>query len=105
MQYRWVGRYRTQLGGGGPGLAVPPDKIVEVGPYRYLRNPMYMGHLIFMTGLTLTFWSPAALLLLLFHIIWFDRRVRSDEAHLEKLFGDSYRDYKKRVKRWIPGII
>jgi len=51
LQYKWVGTYRTRLGGGGPGIAVPPDSIVERGPYKWLRNPMYMGHLIFFAGL------------------------------------------------------
>jgi protein-S-isoprenylcysteine O-methyltransferase Ste14 len=104
LQYRQVGRYRTELGGGGPGLEVPPDRIVEVGPYRYVRNPMYLGHLIFMLGLAITFRSWLALAILLFHIFWFERRVREDEAHLEARFGEEYRDYKRRVKRWLPGL-
>jgi len=104
LQYRLVGTYRTQRGGGGPGLEVPPDRIVEVGPYRYVRNPMYLGHLIFMLGLTITFRSWLALAILVFHVFWFERRVREDEAHLEALFGDEYRAYKRRVKRWLPGI-
>ena len=50
LQYLLVGRFRNRLGGGGPGFGVPPDRIVEDGPYRYVRNPMYLGHLIFMLG-------------------------------------------------------
>ena len=104
-QYRWVGSYRTRLGGGGPGLAVPPDRIVERGPYTWVRNPMYLGHLIFMAGLALTFRSWAALALLAVHVVWFQRRVLRDEAHLQALFGAEYADYRRRVKRWIPGLI
>jgi len=37
--------------------------------------------------------------------VWFDRRVRDDEARLSALFGDRYREYRARVKRWIPGIL
>jgi protein-S-isoprenylcysteine O-methyltransferase Ste14 len=37
--------------------------------------------------------------------VWFDRRVREDEERLAGLFGDDYRDYCRRVKRWIPGIL
>jgi protein-S-isoprenylcysteine O-methyltransferase Ste14 len=104
LQYRLVGNYRTGRGGGGPGLEVPPDRIVAVGPYRYLRNPMYLGHLIFMLGLAVTFSSWLAVALLAFHAVWFHRRVLRDEAHLEARFGESYRVYKKDVKRWIPGL-
>src|SRR3954451_1746205 len=49
-QYRWSGIYRTRCGGGGPGLDKPPQRLVTSGIYRYTRNPMYMGHLIFMAG-------------------------------------------------------
>jgi len=63
LQYLLVGRFRNRLGGGGPGFGVPPDRIVEDGPYRYVRNPMYLGHLIFMLGLALTFASWFALIL------------------------------------------
>lgn len=105
LQYRWVGRYRTRLGGGGPGLAVPPDRIVDRGPYAYVRNPMYLGHLLFMLGLAITFRSWAALVLLVVHVAWFQSRVLQDEAHLQALFGAEYADYQARVKRWVPGLI
>jgi hypothetical protein len=64
LQYRLCGNYRTRLGGGGPGLDVPPQRIVDSGIYRFIRNPMYLGHLIFMLGLALTFrsWLAVALL-------------------------------------------
>lgn len=104
LQYRWVGAYRTRLGGGGPGLSNPPERIVEGGPYRWVRNPMYLGHLIFFAGLALALASWIALAVLAFHLFWFDRRAREDERHLAELFGDPYRDYSRRVKRWIPGV-
>jgi len=105
LQYRLGGQYRTRMGGGGPGLSNPPERIVDTGIYAYTRNPMYLGHLIFMAGLAITFWSLAALALLIAHLPWYQRRVRGDEAHLESLFGVAYRDYAARVKRWIPGIL
>ena len=105
LQYRWVGTYRTRLGGGGPGLSNPPDRIVEAGPYRWVRNPMYLGHLVFFAGMALVLHSWIAAAVLAFHIVWFDLRVRSDERHLAATFGDSYRDYCRRVKRWIPGVL
>ncbi len=105
LQYRLVGRYRLRLGGGGPGISVPPERIVAEGPYRYVRNPMYLGHLIFILGLALTFRSWLGLALFAFHVVWFQRRVLEDEAHLQSLFGTPYGEYKARVKRWIPGIL
>lgn len=105
LQYRLVGRYRTRLGGGGPGFSVPPEHLVTDGPFRYVRNPMYLGHLIFMAGLAVTFYSLAAVALLVVNAVWFHRRVLADERRLEELFGAEYTDYKARVKRWIPGVL
>jgi protein-S-isoprenylcysteine O-methyltransferase Ste14 len=105
LQYRIVGSYRRRHGGGGPGLDVPPQRIVSDGAYQYTRNPMYLGHLIFMAGLALTFWSWLALLILVVNILWFHMRVLRDEKKLMKQFGTPYADYCRRVKRWIPGVI
>ena len=91
-------------GGGGPGLEVPPKSIVTEGPYRYTRNPMYLGHLIFMAGLAVSFGSWLAAALLVFNAVWFHRRVLRDEARLESRFGPAYLAYKARVPRWIPGV-
>ena len=104
LQYKLVGTYRTRLGGGGPGLSVPPERVVEQGPYRFVRNPMYLGHMIFLAGLALLLGSWVAAAVLAFHVVWFDARAREDEAHLESLFGEPYRAYRRRVKRWIPGV-
>lgn len=104
LQYRVSGRYRTKHGGGGPGLEVPPSKLVDTGIYAYTRNPMYLGHLVFLFGLAITFWSAAALLLLLANIYWFHRRVLGDERHMKERFGSVYSAYSGRVKRWIPGL-
>jgi protein-S-isoprenylcysteine O-methyltransferase Ste14 len=105
LQYQLVGRYRLRLGGGGPGMAAPPQRLVAEGPYRYTRNPMYLGHLIFMLGLAVTFWSWLALVLFALRAAWFQRRVMGDEARLEARFGAEYADYRARVKRWIPSML
>lgn len=105
LQYRLVGRYRLGIAKGGPGLATPPEQLVVDGPYGYVRNPMYLGHLIFLLGLAITFWSWLALALFAVHVVWFDRRARGDEASLAIRFGAPYADYKARVKRWIPGVV
>lgn len=105
LQYRLAGNYRTRIGGGGPGIGNPPERLVATGIYALTRNPMYLGHLIFMAGLAVTFRSVAAVALLLFHIPWFQYRVRQDEQYLASVFGKEYDEYKIRVKRWIPGIL
>lgn len=100
LQYRLGGEYRTRLGGGGPGVDIPPDRIVDTGIYAWVRNPMYLGHLIFMAGLAITFWSLPAMALLIFHLFWFNNRVREDEERLLQMFGQPYQDYMHKVKRW-----
>lgn len=105
FQYRFVGTYRTASGGGGPGFQKPPERIVDEGPYRFTRNPMYLGHLIFMLGLAITFQSWLALGILIVNAYWFHQRVLEDERALETRFGADYVAYKAEVKRWIPGVL
>ena len=101
-QYRLSGVYRTQHGGGGPGIDKPPQRLVDTGIYAWTRNPMYLGHLIFMAGLAVTFHSWAAVALLAFHLWWFHQRVLEDEKHMRELFGPDFDAYAARVKRWGP---
>ena len=105
LQYRLVGAYRTRLGGGGPGMGKPPQHLVTSGPYAWSRNPMYLGHIIFLIGLTLTFQSLFAAALTAATVVWFHRRVRRDEARLRERFGQPYVDYCARVRRWVPGLL
>jgi protein-S-isoprenylcysteine O-methyltransferase Ste14 len=104
LQYRLAGWFRAARGGGGPGIEVPPQRIVTEGIYRLTRNPMYLGHLIFFFGLAITFRSAVALVVLVGNAVWFHRRVLADEVRLKELFGADYEEYLFRVKRWIPGI-
>ncbi len=104
LQYRLCGLYRVKHGGGGPGLETPPERLVASGPYAYTRNPMYLGHLIFLTGLTLTLASWFAAFITLAVAVWFHRRVRGDETLLVEHLGLAYLDYTRSVKRWIPGL-
>ena len=100
--YRAAGGYRGRLGGGGPGIAVPPDHLVTSGPYGVIRNPMYLGHLIFLTGLAALTRSPAALAGLAIQWQRFSDRVASDEPCLADRFGHEYVEYVERVPRWLP---
>jgi protein-S-isoprenylcysteine O-methyltransferase Ste14 len=104
LQYRLCGRYRSQHGGGGPGLETPPERLVATGPYAYTRNPMYLGHIIFLIGLTLTLKSWLAAMITAGVAIWFHRRVLGDEQQLRESLGQPYVDYLNSVKRWVPGL-
>jgi hypothetical protein len=104
LQYRLCGRYRSQHGGGGPGLETPPERLVGSGLYAYTRNPMYLGHIIFLIGLTLTLKSWLAAMITTGVAIWFHRRVLSDEKELTQTLGQPYVEYIQSVKRWIPGL-
>lgn len=104
LQYRLAGRYRTRLGGGGPGLSNPPERIVVTGVYAVTRNPMYLGQQIFLAGLALALRSPAAVAVFAAHVGWFDARARRDELALEERFGADYTRYRDRVPRWLPGL-
>ena len=72
------------------------------GPFRFSRNPIYLGDWFLLAGVSLllgTFWP-----LLFAPLIWIMIRfgvIRHEEVHLEAKFGDAYRDYKARVRRWI----
>lgn len=102
LQYRWAGDYRTRHGRGGPGQGTPPERIVTSGVYAWTRNPMYLGHLVFLTGLALTTRSPLAGAILAANLVWFPRHAERDEERLLELFGDDYADYRDRVPRWLP---
>ena len=102
LQYRLIGGYRIRHGGGGPGMATPPERLVTTGPYAWCRNPMYLGHIVFLLGLTLALQSVVAALITVATAIWFHFRVLRDEQRLQGMFGRAYQEYSARVTRWIP---
>ncbi len=82
-----------------------PEKassLVSTGPYRFTRNPMYLGMLVLLAGwaIHLGGLTPIALLPL-FVITLTTFQIKPEEQALEAIFGQEYRDYKKRVRRWI----
>ena len=105
LQFRLSGKYRNRIGGGGPGFDVPPERLVTTGIFGWTRNPMYLGQMIYMTGFVICFSSLPGVALLIYHCFWYTARVKEDEVRLEQMFGQPYLDYKRMVKRWIPGIL
>jgi len=95
----------TKYGEGTPAPWDPPRKLVIIGPYRYVRNPMITGVLLVLLAEALLFgsWLIAGwmLLFLLGNVIYFPF---VEEKGLEKRFGDEYLKYKARVPRWIPRL-
>lgn len=101
LQYRLTGVYRSTEGGGGPGMGRPPERLVTTGIYGLSRNPMYLGHLVFLTGLLGATRSPLALAALAQAAGRFHRRILRDEARLTELFGDEYRRYSTSTPRYV----
>jgi protein-S-isoprenylcysteine O-methyltransferase Ste14 len=90
----------------GAGSNVPTNRptttIVESGPYRFTRNPIYLGMLLGLTGLGLAFDDLWPLLMLVpFGLVIRYGVVAREEAYLERKFGDVYRGYRTRVRRWL----
>lgn len=92
-------RARTTVNPLAPDKA---NKLVVSGLYRFSRNPMYLGMLLILLGWGLWLGQSLALPLLAVFVIAIEAlQIRPEEAALEQKFGDDYRAYKKRVRRWI----
>ena len=91
------------VGQGTPAPFDPPRKLVEAGPYRWVRNPMYIGASMALAGAAL-FYRSAALVafaagfVVAAHIFV----VLFEEPTLERTFGARYADYRNAVPRWMP---
>jgi len=88
------------------GTAVEPWKpstvLINEGPYRFSRNPIYVGFAITYVGLAIAMDSWIALLLLLPCLVVVDRFViRREERYLAAKFGPAYEAYRARVRRWL----
>ncbi|HEX3624584.1 MAG TPA: isoprenylcysteine carboxylmethyltransferase family protein [Verrucomicrobiae bacterium] len=80
----------------------PVTALVTNGPFRYSRNPLYVAMTVIYLGMTLStgsWWPLAALLPALAMVHW--RIILREEQFLENRFGESYRSYKTRVRRWV----
>lgn len=103
--YFWCLFNFAVIGRGTPAPIDAPKRLVARGPYRYVRNPMYIGVLLAIAGWAVFFRSGEILLYgaamgLLFHLFV----VLVEEPLLERKFGESYLKYCKDVGRWIPRL-
>jgi protein-S-isoprenylcysteine O-methyltransferase Ste14 len=88
------------------GTPLPPYRpttvLVTEGPYRRSRNPIYLGMALIYVGVVCATASLSALVLLPAVILALEFGViRREERYLERRFGQAYRDYKARVRRWL----
>jgi protein-S-isoprenylcysteine O-methyltransferase Ste14 len=80
----------------------PTRALVTSGIHRWTRNPIYVGLFLFYAGIAAAARSPWMLILALPVAITMRYGVVArEEEYLERLFGDAYRDYKARVRRWV----
>lgn len=80
----------------------PQGALVTTGPFRYSRNPLYLGANVFcFFGSGLVLGSPSALILTALHLPLVNLMIRREENQLERKFGDQFRAYKTRVRRWL----
>jgi len=91
------------VGRGTPVPFDPPRRLVMRGPYRFVRNPMAIGVALVLTGVALFYQSVVlfgftVLFLLTIHlfVVWYE------EPTLERMFGEEYEAYTRRVRRWWP---
>jgi protein-S-isoprenylcysteine O-methyltransferase Ste14 len=80
-----------------------PAAFVITPPYTVTRNPMYVGFTTALLGFAIFFGSPAMLLAPIVFAVVIDRLViPREEATMERMYGQQYCDYQKRVPRWLP---
>ncbi len=101
--YAWSLRDFAGTGGGTPSPVDPPKVLVVRGPYRYTRNPMYLGVLTVLGGWALLFGSAYLAVYGLGVAACVHGFVRLyEEPHLRRVFGPSYEQYCSEVGRWLP---
>jgi protein-S-isoprenylcysteine O-methyltransferase Ste14 len=90
----------------GAGTNVSPHEptlvLVDTGPFRYTRNPLYVSLTLMYLGIAALARAPVPLVLLGPLLAVLERGViEREERYLERRFGDAYRAYKNRVPRWL----
>ena len=103
--YIWCAGEFTFTGKGTPAPFDPPKELVVKGPYRYVRNPMYVFVGLALSGEAIFFGSPilflfAAIAVTICHL-WI---LLYEERSLKRRFGEPYERYCLSVSRWIPRL-
>jgi protein-S-isoprenylcysteine O-methyltransferase Ste14 len=95
---------RTVLGGNWSGLPTFREnhELIERGPYRFVRHPIYTGILLMILGTAIISGRGWAFLTLIICFLIYWQRLRQEEALLTKHFPETYPAYKARTKALIP---
>jgi len=92
------------IGLGTPAPFDPPRRLVIQGPYRFVRNPMYIGAVLALVGAAIFYESLSILAYaVLFFITAHIFVALYEEPTLRKNFGQAYDAYQNKVRRWWPG--
>ena len=96
-----------RTGRGTPAPFIPPQRLVVVGFYRYVRNPMYVGFFVGWIGLWVVFGRVNAVAIavaaaVILGVVLFVRLY--EEPTLRRLFGTQYEEYCRNVRRWVPRV-
>lgn len=92
-------RHRTTVDPHQPDRA---SALVTTGIYRFTRNPMYLGFLFVLSGWALLAGNWIAVALVPIFVVALNKlQIEPEERILEEHFGDAYRDYTQRTRRWI----
>ena len=99
--FAWAIMTMTRAGSNVPTNR-PTTTIVESGPYRFTRNPIYIGMFLGLIGLAIMLNNPWLLMTLVpFALVIRYGVVAREEAYLDRKFGNEYRGYRSRVRRWL----
>jgi protein-S-isoprenylcysteine O-methyltransferase Ste14 len=96
-----------RTGRGTPAPMIPPKKLVIVGAYRYVRNPMYLGFIFGWIGLWIVFGKATLLAIVIAFAVVLGVAlfvVLYEEPTLRRKFGSQYEEYCRHVPRWIPRL-
>jgi protein-S-isoprenylcysteine O-methyltransferase Ste14 len=101
--YLWCVWAFAAVGRGTPGPWDAPRQVVAAGPYRWVRNPIYIAALLIVCGEAWLFRSVelllyAGALAVAFHLLV----IGFEEPRLRAQFGEPYETYRGTVARWIP---
>ena len=97
--------YFVVRGEGTPAPFDAPRRFVASGPYRFARNPMYVGAIALLAGLALVLEAPSVLGLALAACFFSNLFViLVEEPGLARRFGESYAAYRRTTNRWIPSL-